>query len=236
MKNSITIVLLLLCLTFGSTNTVEAVWDLSTDSAAIQPTTNPTFGAWEYGYGPNQGNIDPTGYAPMAYSFNVGITELFASQDAGAPLSLIGYHDDPAPLVGVNPGETLMAQGSNLKPAKVRWTAPSAMTIDISGKFTLGNAADVLVSVIHNDDFVGAGNLFTVVNAQAGGVDSPFDITGLPVLAGDTIDFVLHQSSDFNNSHTGLVAVITPEPVTMVLMGLGSLMVARQRWRRSTHR
>lgn len=181
------------------------VWDLNNDVLLIQPTGNPTsstFGQWSYGFGPQAAFIDPLGFNLAQYFGNIGgtITELFTDPfNSGDALGFIFYNDSGVSQAGVSPDLHGLVIGASIHPAKIRWTAPYAMDVEIDGVFTAGNWAEVLVSIIKNNSAF----LFTQIST----VDIPFQVE-TSVATGDTIEFVLRESNNYAGSHTGLEATI----------------------------
>jgi hypothetical protein len=102
----------------------------------------------------------------------------------------------------------------------VRWTAPSAGTVNINGLFQGIDTRQSTVSVVVEQNGVsiyGAG-------ISAFGDTRPFGLTNVSVSAGNVIDFVEAPQVFFDDS-TGLKATLTftpvPEPATLVLAALG---------------
>lgn len=194
---------------------IQTLADLNTDVLDVQdpnsPNHNPlatTFGPWSYGFGPdNASTVSPLGFVAAQYDSNVSGTtvEVFIDQNFTVEQfpGGIAYNDWTTDLgVGIDPGLHMLVIGAAIHPAKVRWTATATVPVNISGVFTGGNLADVLVSLIHND----ADIVFSQVGS--GTTDVVFDIN-MNVTAGDTIDFALREASNFGISHTGLGVVIS---------------------------
>ena len=190
----------------------EDVMEIQDANAPGYDPTSPSFGNWSYGVGPNAAHISPKeenslGWVPAVYSETVATTvELF--HDPADPVlsgaeSLIFYNDSEGVLEGVPDEYHGLAIGGWIHPPKIRWTAPSDLTVQMVGTFTGGNIADVLVSIIKND--VVDGFLFSEIGF--GTTDVTFDVC-TEVLADDTIDFVLREASNFSVSHTGVDVVI----------------------------
>ncbi len=148
-------------------------------------------------------------------------------------------------------GQVVLHPGASGEEATVRWTAPSAMTVDVNALFTgqvqaipasglLGTTTDVyviknssaqLLAQTFLDGFYGS--------AAAGYTDrtgaNPFvAYTGtVEMNAGDYLDFLVCWGSneDFNRDSTGLALTITevPEPTTLSLVALGGVALLRRR-------
>ncbi len=154
---------------------------------------------WSYGYRTSAGapfklypNHDqPSGNAGTWY--DASITNMYNVPQVS--------HSNGSPLIHMHPG----AQG---QPTIVRWTAPSATTVNISGRFENMNSATTDVHVVHNSSTA----LFDGAINGAGSV-APFSIRKT-VAAGDTLDFVVGWGSNgnYNSDSTGLVLNLVPDP------------------------
>ncbi len=182
-------------------STYNAVSDFST-------TSNPT-GAWSYGYKATStsaftrytGNGQPwAGIYTWSPNSGGGCCLMVAKNTTGTTTTYGGSITQPADMLNLHPG----AGGEQ---STVRWTAPSAGTYQVKGRFqgidTGGTTTNV--RILHKG-----------VQVQSGGVNgygsqAAYDFA-LTVAAGDTIDFVVGYGSNltYNNDSTGLVATITP--------------------------
>ena len=120
--------------------------------------------------------------------------------------------------------------------AVARFTAPTDGVYDISASFknSRNDEAAADVSVWFN------GSMFDSKTISGFGFDSVLlgktaaasaiwagEYTGIPLSAGDTLDFVVSSAKTYHQ--VGFNAVITPEPFTMALLGLGGMALLRRR-------
>ncbi len=125
---------------------------------------------------------------------------MVAKNTTGATTTYGGSITQPADMLNLHPG----AGGEQ---STVRWTAPSAGTYQVKGRFqgidTGGTTTNV--RILHKGVQVQSGS----VNGYGAQAAYDFSVT---VAAGDTIDFVVDYGSNltYNNDSTGLVATITP--------------------------
>jgi hypothetical protein len=173
----------------------------------FSPTQNPT-GPWAYGYKPAGGAFSLFGSA-SAY-FGAGThTWAPSSQDCcpmvtknstGSTYTYVNAPSvvQPADLLNLHPGPS----GER---SVVRWTAPTAGTHTIAGRFqgldTGGTTSDVLIT--HNGINIFNGN----VNGY--GTEAPFSLTRT-VAAGDIVEFSVGYGENLNygSDSTGLAATI----------------------------
>jgi hypothetical protein len=180
------------------------------DSAVgnFSATQNPN-GKWSFGYRASAGSgfVLYTSHAnPWGPSFDqwslyssptVTPHVTYNSMGQTASYSTITH---PPNLLDLHPG-------SNGEKSVVCWTATSALTVVIKGRFegidTVGTTTDV--AVVHNS----ATTLFRG-NVNGYGAKAPFSITR-SVAAGDTIEFYVGYGSNANHGFdsTGLLATIT---------------------------
>lgn len=197
----------LLCYLEGGATVQDAVADFSA-------TQNPA-GAWSYGYRAsgggtfilftNNSNVYglPSGmhtwYVPNAYNLP-GVIH----NGTGVTQSYFGA-TQPTTLLNLYPG----AYGEK---SVARWTAQTAGTAQVAGRFEGLDATTTAVSVVKN----GSTSLFTG-SVTGFGNQAPFSLS-LTVAAGDTIEFQVSYNGDIQHDSTGLAVTVTtqgtPAPLT----------------------
>jgi hypothetical protein len=127
------------------------------------------------------------------------------------------------------PGQLSLHPGKNGEYSHARWTAPNAGSFDIAAVFTGidfigGTTTDV--HVLYNNT-----SLFEESVISSGDASSKSFSTTISVGMGDIIDFAVGYGSNqtYHCDSTALSATIVPEPTTVLLFGLGGLMVMRRR-------
>jgi hypothetical protein len=118
----------------------------------------------------------------------------------------------------------------------VRFTAPWDDVYDVSGSF---QAIDTSHHSTTGEIWVNNTNSFPAASLGVYGSSQPFNLTGLTLSAGDTIDFIVKSTSDCCYLATGLAGTITsatdgpavPEPGTFALLGsaLAAIGILRRR-------
>jgi len=118
-----------------------------------------------------------------------------------------------------------------------RWTAPAAGNYGVSAEFTgngpSGTTTDVYV--VQNAMIKFQGNINGYADAMHGGAGA-FGVhtlsygDTLALMAGDTLDFIVGNGGNGHGADlTGVHVNIVPEPITLGLLGLGGLVLARRR-------
>jgi uncharacterized repeat protein (TIGR01451 family) len=172
----------------------------SSAAAEFSVAQNPN-GVWSYGYRASAG-------APF---------KLYPNHDATAGNVGTWYDASIAmdqwnlPVVSHGPSNPLvqMHPGPRGEQTVLRWTAPAAAVVNVSGRFENMNNATTDVHVVHNS----TNSLFDgAINGQ--GSVAPFSIRKT-VAAGDTLDFAVGWGSNgnYNYDSTGLALNITTEPL-----------------------
>ncbi len=193
--------------------------DATSDFSVAQ---NPN-GVWSYGYRATAGAAFKLYPTHDQTSGNVGTWYDATIPDTWHTPQV--SHSAGSPLIHMHPGPQGQA-------TIMRWTAPTATTVNISGRFENMNSATTDVHVVHNSSaalFDGA------INVQ--GSVAPFSIRKT-VAAGDTLDFVVGWGSNgnYNSDSTGLALVIALDPsaplrpndATFVSQSVPNQMVAGQ--------
>lgn len=223
------------------------VWNLENE---FSTTAGNPHDVWTYGsYAPGTANFTTfdtvtngsDGGTGSAYTYWSG-TQLswpgFVCKNlATNPNTAFGYYEA---------GQVVLHPGASGEVATVRWTAPSAMTVDVSALFTgqvsamtgtstgvyvIKNASVQYMTQTFLDGFNGS--------AAAGYTDrfgaNPFvAYTGtIEMNAGEYLEFLVDWGSnlEYGRDSTGLSLTITevPEPTTMSLIALGGVALLRRR-------
>ncbi len=217
------------------------VWDIATDFSA---TNNPN-GVWSYGSTPTLGGTFTalTNNNPL----EPGVSQWYAVTNGFGPNVLLNGNSTPVTYDGtlaMNPGQFLMSPGT---PDYVvaRWTAPSAGAYQIDALFegmqyVVGDTVDVHVldnnTSIFDGDVIGwAGSSYISTPAFGPSPEQAYNTT-VNLTQGATVDFVIGDGGNGQSyDSTGLSVVISsvPEPSTMVLLGLATVLIATaDAWRR----
>jgi len=199
--------------------------DLAADfSATASPQSSSS--TWTYGYSSSAG----AGYAMILFDNAQGYGWSMSNYNTlGTPA--VWKNTNPYSIAGVAPGQVSLHPG----PAPfgdvtiVRFTASSAGTYSVAGKFFAGDSGDMSAGVILNSDALHPLQSFASTN------NSPA-LSGFTQYlgAGQTLDFVVGNNGSFYSGNTPLELTVTavPEPAGYVMMVAGGLLlggVARRR-------
>ncbi len=167
----------------------------------------------------------------------------FVLKNTGStPMTDWGYYE-PGQII-VHPGATGGAQNAI---ATVRWTAPSAMTINVNALFSaqaVAEGASTTSLIIKNStDYLSNAAIMGFYGSAAAGYTDRFGASpynaynqNIVVQAGDTLDFAVmyyvgNGADTYYNDSTGLALTITevPEPATISLVVAGFGMLLRKK-------
>lgn len=228
----------ILTLMVGDVAVAGTVYDAAADFSIA---SNPN-GVWSYGYTTTLGGT-PTLYTNSSTNVdgNSNFEGWVSNQGVGdTPLVVknTATTEQRGGSVDLLAGELAFHPGPTGDQSVVRWTAPTAGSININATFEgrdiYGTTTDVHV----------LDNGTALFNGEVTGFGSSSDqTTSLSILvhAGDTIDFVVGDGSDGNFFYdtTGLAATIqyaaapTPEPSGLVLSAIGGIGLIGRRLRRA---
>lgn len=233
-KTGLSIIVIALALVVSSPASAAVVYNLVDDFSITNGNPN---GRWTYGSAPTPTNHnDLTGGIPLS-AFTDGTEDIWFDSiqwrngtytPPPAPTPLITKKLSAGSLYGIAQGEVAVHCGPGMEIISTRWTAPAGMSnvsIDIDGGFGSGDYALANLYVLKTDSSTTT-ELFKILQT---GSTQTFDLT-TTVSAGDTIDFAVAWQSYTGNS-TPMWATITPEPTSMVLLGMGGvgLLLRRKR-------
>jgi len=238
------IVLVASCLSHARATTYDAVTDFST-------TTNTNTSTWSYRYStttvrdgnylllPTYGpwtNWTPTN--PQAWRSPTGDVPVIGVNQTGSDATFV-----PGPGSGpfVWPNGTMLAHPEGGELAVLSWLSPSTSLININFSFSSldpngGNGVSWFVEE-------NSGLTTLAMGSYAdGGASGNLSLSGIPVMAGDRINFIVDPNGDFFFDSTKITATITtptsvPESVssfTLLFLGLIPLLAAKHGLSRCT--
>jgi hypothetical protein len=222
----------------ASVASAQLVWIAGRDLAANEASSatellnpNAVVPAWSYGFRSSVATANLTLFSAAQHGNALGATGLEGYSGGAGPdvtvnvtTATISTNFGFGPNPGIGPLEMRLHPASNNDFAVVRWTAP------IDGMFA--------VSAYWRDDDLHGGNgatghivlngvsLFdtTWANGGSAALESPLMIS---VFAGDKLDFLVGAAGDWSYDSTAFNATIVavPEPGSVILLGLGGVMV-----------
>jgi len=221
---------------------VGETWDVRNDIVFqhVAPLGDNPNGQWTYGSTPSptdRNAPDTTTFLPFDKSINEAgtgvpwwhyypawvavIPAVWLNTTAG---SVYGSVPDK---IGMHPGYAYEPTHTNYM-VVIRWEAPGEGDIVIDGLWSaMGAAALRDLYVIKNNT-----DVLQIILDDNGSVANPIDITQ-SVVTGDIFDFMVGGGSDGygggDSESLDLIITVIPEPVTMMLLGLGSVALLRRR-------
>ncbi len=201
---------------------------LDTDSTYWNHNTTPTTG--NYAVGTLTGLIDGVG-APTGAEVAWSSTNVWYNGDGIADdqhrLS-VGYLDDG--------GDGVLVTITNISYdvykvyglyASDQGGTPGIVNFDVNGQWALGgDASTIALTYTHiNDSFAATGNYWTEIE---GGITIG-NFWTIETSGATLIIDGLARNGEYRGSLTGVVIEEIPEPATMMLLGLGSLLLRRRR-------
>lgn len=202
------------------------------DVAADFSETNNPNGVWSYGWSSTLTsalNLYPDNVKMGAIIDIDTWTDVvvFPSYAPNVAHNGTGSINNDHPTITWQTGQFSLHPGGNHEYSHARWIAPYAGTFDITSTFTgidhsLGTTTDV--HVLHN----GTSLFYEEVNGYN---DTCSFSTTVSVGMDDTIDFAVGDGINQNHSGdtTALSVTITPEPATILLLGLGGIVLRKKR-------
>ncbi len=255
MKTYILILTIVVALVPAVNATIGQVWNSSDDfhTGAPQDAGNP-LNDWLYGFkweGQGDGITTPLHlFTGVDAGGSLPWYHYWADWDGIMPAS--GGYDHKNMSANVEevygahwePWQTTMWPGNNdgTLPA-FRWVAPEDGTYDLDVLFTGNKVGGQYSFWLRTWVVSNVGGVSTVLDQGylydgyyvSGAVPGSYvDFSNLSMLlsAGDSIDFLVDDGDSGTGAAVGLDATITqviPEPASMILLGLGSLVLARRR-------
>jgi hypothetical protein len=174
-------------------------WDAT---AEFSPIDNP-FGAWQSGWTETLGST--FGVFAEACVASFGCTQWYAPA-LGIPCEWVGgsphfwKNSTLQTWYGVAPGQLAVHPGQMGEYAVLRWTAPLSADCTVYAQFFAGHDGDTDAHVLHNN--------VTIFFAPTTNPSTQFS-QQIPVIAGDTLDWVVGSKGDWWSDNTPISAVVT---------------------------
>ena len=210
MKRTSVFVILLVagCLSRAQANSYDAVTDFST-------TTNTNTSTWSYRYSPTtvrDGNylLLPT-YAPWS-SWTPTNPEAWVSPSGDIPVIGVNQTGSNVTHAGAFPftwpNGTMLVHPGPGEDVVLSWLSPSTSLININFSFSSldpngGNGVAWFVEKNSGLDTLSSGSY------ADGGTSGNMSLSGIPVIAGDRINFIVDANGDFFFDSTKLTAMIS---------------------------
>ena len=242
---------LLTCLVLSAAGSNSAfadwVYDANSEFKAFELANNgsniaPSFSNFTTGYGQNLGDF--TAFAATQHNDSLlGDASLqgwnfahfysvpaIAVNTSNSPISSIpGIGPIDPSQIYMHPGGISVDGGTPpINNAVLRFTTTNAGIYSVTGDWESLDKGSTINYILHNGV-----TLFSSSNDN-----SIFNLSGISLANGDTIDFVVNSNGDPFYDSTGLRATIVgvPEPTTMALFGLGGIGLAGIAKRRRTRK
>jgi hypothetical protein len=219
---------------------VASAWDAAADFSTTNGNPN---GVWSYGYYDRTTGSNawipynaPGAHADILINWTLNgdpdthgnVNKNITANTFTSPGWVPGMSWRPGQLCVMSP----YFFGSNDDDPAVRFTVPATGSYEISANWENramdGSPTDVFVLVngtIHHFDQISG---FTEFDPPLAESVSIYAAT-LPLKAGDILDFGVSDVVNNGGHQVGLSVMIVPEPITIALMGLGSLSLLRRR-------
>ena len=230
--------LLAACVLFAGIQTLSA----ESVVADFSSTNNPN-GSYQYGYESALGlnfalfpdQLSGSGYAGYES----------ATDGTGAAIYGVDGSVASSGTVIFTPGFLNFSPSSTGQLAVLRYTVSSSGLYDVTGEFRGQDSHGVTTDahVLFNNDLLNTSDFNADVNGTGDPSAQTFDIAGIHLNAGDTIDFALGDGGNgYTYDNTGLQATITettpdaasdaPEPGSVLLVAAGviSLLALKRRF------
>jgi PEP-CTERM motif len=198
-----------------------ASWDANADFTALS-TTNPN-GVWGYGYDP----AALSGYQFQAFdqlnllAYTLWTDSMYNSLNTPA----FGKNNSSSVVNGGAPGQIILHPGPtpNGDAAILRFTSPATGIYEVSAQFLTGDSGETDAWVVMNGDFASP-----LVSLGVTSANPTYNTTGISMLAGDTLDFVVGNHGNYFFGTTPLTVQISavPEPSTTLMCLAGAAWIA----------
>lgn len=200
--------------------------DLAADfSTSTSPQSSGS--TWTYGYSTSAG----AAYSMILFDNAVGSGWSMTNYNTlGTPA--VWKNTSSYSIAGVAPGQVSLHPGPvpNGDVTIVRFTASSAGSYSVAGRFFVGDSGDMSAAVILNSDALHPLQAFASTNSSPA-----LSVFTQYLGAGQTLDFVVGNNGSFYSGNTPLELTVTavPEPAGYVMMVAGGLLLGGMARRRN---